>query len=162
VSPLVAHYSRPKLLLAGVGALAFLAISVLLLMRRHPSFLDIAAGTAGLLFFGLCAVIIGVRLFDRRAAVVIDRHGIFDRRAKDRQLPWTSIAHIAPIRIGRQRFYLVVSSVPLRQFTDSRYKRMLTSLNRPWTRNGFFVGASGLDTSFEQLGEAIHRFRPGT
>jgi len=160
VSPLVAHYSKAKLLLAIAGALAFVAISVLIMMRRHASFIDIAGGAAGLIFFGLCAIIVAVRLFDGRAVLVIDETGIFDRRAKDRLLPWTSIAHIVPTRVGRQRFYLVLSAVPLQQFTESRHKRALQALNRPWAGNGFFVGASGLDVSFERIGEAIHRFRP--
>jgi hypothetical protein len=160
VSPLVAHYSKAKLLLAIAGALAFAAISLLVLTRRHASFLDIAGGAAGLIFFGLCAIIVAVRLFDRRVVLLIDQHGIFDRRAKDRQLPWTSIAHISATKIGRQRFYLVLPSVPLTQFTDRRYKRALQALTRPWARNGFFVGANGLDVSFGQIGEAIHRFRP--
>jgi hypothetical protein len=161
VSPLVAHYSRRKLLLAGLGALAFVAVSLLILTRPAPSFLDVAGGTAGLLFFGLCIVIVGVRLFDRRAVLVIDETGIFDRRAKDRPLPWSAIAHIRTTRIGHQRFYLVQPSVPLRQFADGRYKRAVLALNRPWTRNGFFVGANGLDVSFEQIGAAIHHFRRG-
>jgi hypothetical protein len=160
VSPLVAHYSKAKLLLAIAAALAFVAISVLILTRPHPSFVDIAGGAAGLIFFGFCAIIVAVRLFDRRAVLVIDQHGLLDRRAKDRQLPWTSIAHIVPTRVGWQRFYLVLSAVPLRQFTDSRHKRALQALNRPWARNGFFVGANGLNVSFGQIGEAIHRFRP--
>jgi hypothetical protein len=160
VKPFVAHYSGRKLLLAGLGALAFAAVSVLVLTRRAPSFLDIAGGTAALLFFGLCAVIVAVRLFDRRAVLVIDEHGIFDRRAKDRSLAWALIAHIAATRIGRQRLYLIQPSVPLMQFTDRRYKRALQVLNRPWTGRGFFVGASGLDVSFEQIADAIHHFRP--
>ncbi len=162
MSPFVAHYSKPKLLLAIVGALAFVAICTLIFTRRHPSFVDIAGGTAGLVFFGLCAVMVAVRHFDRRVVLVIDQHGLFDRRAKDRQLPWSAIAHIAPTRVGWQRFYLVLSAVPLRQFTASRHKRALQALNRPWTRNGFFVGANGLDVSFEEIGEAIRRFRPST
>jgi len=155
VSAFVAHYSRRKLLLAALGAPAFVIVSILLLTRRAPSFVDVAGGTAGLLFFGLCAAIVGVRLFDRRAVLVIDQHGILDRRAKDRQLPWSVIAHIAQTRIGPQRFYFVQTSVPLSGFTDSRYKRTLAALNRPWAGTGFFIAASGLNVSFEQIGEAI-------
>ena len=160
MSAFVSHYSRRKLLLAGFGALAFMAVSILILIRRGPSFIDIAGGTAGLLFFGVCAIVVGIRLFDRRAVLVIDENGIFDRRANDRPLPWISIAHIAAVRFGRQRFYLIEPSVPLRQFTDRRYKRALLSLNRPWAGHGFFVGPNGLNVSLDQIGDAIHRFRP--
>ena len=160
MSAFVAHYSRRKLLFSGLGALAFVLLNILVLTQRAPSFVDIAGGAAGLAFFGLCAVIVGVRLFDRRAILVIDEVGILDRRAKDRPLPWTSVANIAATRIARQRFFLVQSSVPLSQFADSRYKKTLVALNRPWSGNSFFLGASGLDVSFEEIGEALRRF-PG-
>ena len=162
MSGLTAHYSKPKLLLFELGALAFVALGIFLLTRPDPPLKYIMAGSAALAFFGLCAAVIAARLFETRPVLIIDAEGIFDRRATDRVLPWSAIADIAEARIRRQRFWFVQPAVPLNQYAESRYKRWLIRLNGPWAGSGFFISASGLDVSYEAIGEAISRSWPTT
>jgi hypothetical protein len=159
VNALTAHYSKPKLLLFELGALAFVAAGLLLLTRPDPPLRYVLGGSAATMFFGVCATIIARRLFETRPVLVIDREGIFDRRAIDRVLPWHSITTISEARIRHQRFYFVQPSHPLREFISQPLKRWLIGLNRPWAGRGFFVSASGLNVSHEQIGEAIMRLR---
>lgn len=76
----VIRSSKTKLILIVVGALLFVALGVVLitvadLQRQYPPIYVKAVAVAAIGFFGLCAVIGLVKLFDRTAGLVLDRDG---------------------------------------------------------------------------------------
>lgn len=161
MSAFTARYSKPKLILYGVGALAFVGAGALLVTRPAATLGMRWFGLLAVLFFGVCAIAVARRLFDSGHVLLINEAGLFDRRATDRMVPWPAVADIREARVRNQRFYALELSQPLRQFVDDRYKRMLLGLNRPWVRNGIFVNASGLSASHEEIGIAMRRYWKG-
>jgi len=158
VSAFSASYSRPTLALYGLGTSVLVAVGAVLATRGSASIATRSFGILCSVFFGFCAIVIARRLFDSRPVLLINEAGIFDRRATDRMVPWSAIAKIGEMRVRNQQFYLFELSQPARQFIDDRYKRSLSTLNRPWVRNGVFVGANGLTASHEQIGSALRKY----
>ena len=158
MSALTARYSRPKLVLYELGVLGFVGIGALLVTRPAASFATMIGGSAAIIFFGICALVIVRRFFDSGYILTINAAGIFDRRATDRVIPWSAVTRISEVKIRRQRFYLLELSQPLRQFVDDSYKRWLLRLNRPWVRNGVFVSANGLSATHDEIGAAVRKY----
>ncbi|MGN6690750.1 MAG: hypothetical protein ACTHJU_07400, partial [Sphingopyxis sp.] len=88
-----AYYSIPRLLLALVGALAFVAAALLMANSGlvSGSWLVAGAAVAGIAFFGFVAAIIVRRLFDRRVQIRIDAKGIMVREWSDQVIAHRSI-----------------------------------------------------------------------
>jgi hypothetical protein len=142
-----------------LGSLAFVAVGVFFVTKSGVTLGDLIINLAAIGFFGLCSVVIGRRFLDSGYVLTIDEAGIFDRRATDRLVPWSVIANVGEMQIRSQRFYLFELSQPARQFINDRFKRFMSAMNRPWVRNGFFVGANGLNVSYAEIGSAIQEHR---
>jgi hypothetical protein len=80
VQPIVYVPSRKRILAQFVGALAFTAGCALILFAPHHSLKAVIASVIGIPFFGLCAVIIGIRLFHRGPELTVTDDGFESRR----------------------------------------------------------------------------------
>lgn len=95
-----ARYSIRRGKVAGItlGSLAFVAVSLLLCLRwsgAWGSLPMVLAGVAGVLFFGLCALL-GLRaLLTPRAGVTLDDHGIGCHDWGRVTVPWEEIEDVS-------------------------------------------------------------------
>ncbi len=93
---LVIRSSRLSYALLLLVSLVFVAVGVLLLVRRPEAAI---AGWTTLMFFGACALVFAWQLFDLRPRLVFSEVGVLDRTLGVGVIPWTEIddAYLASI-----------------------------------------------------------------
>jgi hypothetical protein len=110
------YFSKRKLSLLGVGAIVFVAIGWWMLFQSSDSATSMPPGLRNvvalrtvaiscIVFFGACAVVVVIKLFDRNPSLVLDSTGvrINGRQGKARLFIWSEISAIREVRIHRQR-----------------------------------------------------------
>ena len=72
------------------------------------------AGIAAVLFFGLCAVFISKKLFDKKVGLRIDEKGITDNSSATSVglIDWADIQNIQTIKIASTKMLLVMTDKP--------------------------------------------------
>jgi hypothetical protein len=89
--------SRWKTVLVLIGSLVFVAggVGMVCLGDRKGvrDFETRAAGAVSILFFGACAGVAVWQLFEQRAKIVIDDHGVLDRTLGVGPIAWRDIEH---------------------------------------------------------------------
>lgn len=126
MAPLVFRAARRKLLVLLLGSLAFVASGVFILVTGRgvgPTL----TGLAGIAFFGMCAVVAIVQLFDARPRLVIDERGVLDRTLKVGIITWADILDAEPMRVSNQPF--IARKLRIRRSTWSGWGRC-TSASR--------------------------------
>lgn len=111
--------SKTKMRAALAGCLGFVALSVWLLSVDEPlpflpevfdsAFAVNLVGGIGLAFFGLCGVMVGRKLFDRRPGLVIDHEGLDDNASGVAvgRIPWRDIAGFDDYQLQGQSMVVV-------------------------------------------------------
>jgi hypothetical protein len=125
------------------------------------SFAEFAA-YVGVVFFGLCAVLMVPKLFQRGPVVSVGPWGIFDRRLSTDWIPWEAIRSVTPVQIQRQRM-LVLEVDPKADsgLPWTKRARRMARMNRAFGPYGYWMGAADLRGGFPALAEAITGSRQG-
>jgi hypothetical protein len=126
--------SKPLGYLTFVSGLPLLAASAFGIMQ--PGFGNRALGLTGILFFGLCDMVIFRGLISKKPLVILDEQGIMDSRLKIGKIYWRDIAQIYRSR-RHSKDYLCIELSNRENF--QRYSRELarcesdgkTLFNRP-------------------------------
>lgn len=164
--PFAARYSIPKLLArailsGGMAALCFpFAIGGLASGIAVGLVLGLA-GTIGLLFFGLIAVVQAIRLFDRREQVVVNAKGLFVRAHGEKVIGLRSIKGLHR-DAGRLSITLhKPSKYPIERW----HRRLIWRTNGSGAREFFgdvWIWTNQLDRSCPAILEAVLAHRPRT
>lgn len=158
---LMARYSAWRLALYLVGSVALAAGGALMLDHSRAGSTNFVLGLAASLFFAWAAVVLCLRLFDKREILVLDHRGLFDRRVVDKTIPWNAVSGVRERRIYKQVYFTISLARPVREFSGSRYKRFLLAINRPFGGD-LYVSARGLSVDTKRLRETLNTFIQGS
>jgi len=163
----VAYPSRGKIALLLLGGLVFVAGGLWLAgvfgappeSRRFAPEMVRLIGWVAVIFFGLCSVAWGGRLFDTREQVRIGAAGIRLRSWSDKTIPWSEIVDITTWSFKRQTSIILV----LRDrtlFPGRGVAALLAGANRGMTGGDIAISLTGTDRKTDDALAAIARFRP--
>ncbi|MEN2399293.1 STM3941 family protein [Flavobacterium sp. MC2016-06] len=123
-------------------ALPFVIIGIWMISKEQKGTFDFYMGWFITSFFGL-GIPLGIfALFDKRAQIIINEIGIFDRTLKQGIIKWEQIIEVYPIDIHNQKFISIVVDETF-EFKKRRYK-WAEKLNE-------FVGAQKLNLNLSQI-----------
>ncbi|HVE57819.1 MAG TPA: STM3941 family protein [Pyrinomonadaceae bacterium] len=114
--------NKIKIILTLIGAVIFIIFGFLFIKNpasfvttfiRTPEMVRIV-GIAAVLVFGLCAVFIAIKLFDKKVGLRIDENGITDNSSATSigLIDWADIQGIQPIQIASTKMLLVMTNDP--------------------------------------------------
>lgn len=157
MAPLVFRAARRKLLVLLLGSLAFVASGVFILVTGRgvgPTL----TGLAGIAFFGMCAVVAIVQLFDARPRLVIDERGVLDRTLKVGIIAWADILDAEAMRVSNQPFIARKLRDPAKHVErlGPMHQRFTTS-NRALGYGPLNINLSAIETGVETLAALIVR-----
>lgn len=163
--PFVARYSVPKLLgwtaLAGGMAAASLFMAV-----RESGLFALLVGGAGLLFFGSIAAVLALRLFDRRAQVVIDSDGLYVRSHGEKRIALRSIKTMRSDSVSQDMKKISIFLFkPGKYPIETSHRRFIWRINGSGAREFFgdvWIWTVHLDQAADALVRAIWAHRPAT
>jgi hypothetical protein len=146
-----------KLIVLIAGAVAFVALcGFILVTGLHGKYLPVVAqftGWFGGAFFGLCAIVGILRLFQAGDPVVtLAPEGIRDTRIAAEFVPWSAIRGVSTWEFRRQKvMVLAVDPAVEHTLTLTRAARWSRSANRALGADGLCVVATGLKTDYDTL-----------
>ena len=155
--------SKTKLVLLLCGAVGFVALGFWLYgfseQIQAPVYLELRfwAGAA-IGFFGLCAVVLAVKLFDPRPGLVIDDAGLIDNASglSAGRIPWSDIKGFAVQTVKHQRFLTVEVHDPDKFVQRApAWQRSLVAFNAKYYGSPIQISAVGLKIDFDSLVKAI-------
>jgi len=155
--------SKKKMLLTFCGATTFVGLGVLFLLNpslfistifRNSTVIFIA-GLASILFFGLVAITVLRKLSDKKAGLVIDRHGVMDNSSgvSAGLVLWSYIEEIKIFNVMNQKFMIIIVRNPL-DYIDSvsnPLKRKTMEMNYRTYGSPISISANALQTNFDNL-----------
>ena len=111
--------SKTKLLMALCGSSIFVGSGVLFVMYPavlNPNFetYPFIIGIVSILFFGTCLIYAIIKMFDRKAGLVIDENGINDNSSRGSigLINWEDISRITPSEIASSKVILIETTNP--------------------------------------------------
>ncbi len=152
--------SKRKLVLSFIGALAFVAIGILMLVTPTSSgYLAKMAGGAGVLFFGFVVIRLLPKLRDNKPGLVISDEGITDNSSAVSAgfIPWRDIESIKTTQVASQRFLILVVSNPetyINRITNPITKAMV-KVNHSSYGSPISISSNALQANFEQLHQLL-------
>jgi hypothetical protein len=160
MKPFIAHYLLWKLLAMLCLALGFVATSAWIV-----GFWGVSLGPGigwvgwiGMVFFGLCALAIAKRVFERDEQLRICDHGIRFKSWSNDTVPWSEIEYISTWSThGQSSILLHLKDRSL--FPSTKILGKLTDLNRAMTGGDIPIQLTGTNKSFEEALAAIENFR---
>lgn len=161
----MARYSVRKLLVwtalsGGMGAAGlFMAVS-------GGRTFTLLVGGAGVLFFGGIAAILALRLFDRRAQVIIDSKGLYVRSHGEQSIPLRAIKTMRTDDVSRDMTKLAIFLFkPAKYPIATRHRRFIWRINGSGAREWFgdvWIWTTHLDRPVDAIIRAIWAHRPAT
>ena len=153
------------LLLAGVG---FVVLGVLFVLNPErfennwvlgsPSQVWLA-GLVSIIFFGLCVVFVGRKLFDERVGLIIDDSGITDNTSATSagHVPWEDIVAIRPLQMASTKFLMVDTDKPEKYIERAKgglAKRAMKANHRIYG-SPICINSTSLKIKFSELEELV-------
>lgn len=160
--------SNSRIFMGFLGSCIFVAVALWLVMVRPNvgantiipgSFRDYEMSVcAG--FFGFCAALWGLKLFQSDPVVSVGSRGIYDRRLSTDWIPWEAIRVIKPAQFWMSSYYrLEIDPEASARIQWTRRARFASWLNSMFGRRYRISGAE-LSGGFPALAEAIGCSRP--
>ena len=115
-------------------------------------------GWLSVMFFGLCAVAIFIRLFDRDDQSKISSFGIYWKQWSRDTIPWSEIDHVSVWEYKKQKSILLHLRNPER-YPSTTLLGKLAKANRALTGGDIALNTQGTDKSFDDAMSAIAYFR---
>jgi hypothetical protein len=151
--------SKGKIVLLFLGALAFVAGGVWVVInptgfKYSPEWVVIV-GIIAILFFGLAAIMLFRKFFDKTMGLVIDNTGIFDNASgvSAGHIPWVNIIEIQKVQVVNQKFLILIVTNPedyLNKQTNS-FLRRAAEANHKMYGSPITISANGLKCNFDEL-----------
>lgn len=151
---IVIHSSRTRVILLLVVSVCFVAGGVLLLAAGGPA----PVAWMSIIFFGGCAVVIGLQVFDTRPRIVIDDRGIVDRTLKVGLIEWPDIRSAFLAHIQGNPF-LCLDLVDPAKYVErlSPMMRHMVALNRKLGFTDLSLNLTATRVEPERLEELIQK-----
>ena len=164
---MVIQSSKTKLILIVVGALLFVALGAVLIyiadeQNRYPPIYVKAVSVAAIGFFGLCAVVGLIKLFDSTAGLVLDREGIIDNSsgAAAGRVEWRDIRDIQAMTISSQKMLSIFVHDPGKFLDRGNFvRRFFARMNYKYYGTPIFISAHALKVNFVELEKQVRDFR---
>jgi hypothetical protein len=118
------------------------------------------AGWLGAVAFVLVAIMLVLRLRDASDQIVVDEAGLTWRSWSDEHIPWEAVLAIEERAIRRQVMF-AVHLHDARAHPPSRLIGKIAAAQSGMGMGHFNLLASGTDRSADELRDALIRFRPG-
>lgn len=162
----MARYSVGKLLIWG-GLSSVMAAGGLAMAMQATSLAERGAGALGVVLFGGIASVHVLRLFDRRAQVVIDDRGLYVRSHGATRIALRSIRTMRTDVITAQMSKLCLYLYkPAKYPIETRHRRLIRRLNGEQGTRAFFgdvwIWGTHLDQPVDAIIRAIWAHRPMT
>ncbi|MEG9524631.1 MAG: hypothetical protein MIL41_02475 [Hyphomicrobiales bacterium] len=114
----------------------------------------------GVAFFGLGALVWGLKLFQPDVVVSVSPRGIYDRRLSTDWIQWEMIRTIKPLQFWMSSYYrLEIDPEAAARIHWTKRARFTSWLNIMFGRR-YWIGGAELRGGFPALAEAIGRSRP--
>lgn len=163
--PFVARYSVPKLL-AWAAASGGMAVASLFMAIGNSGTFGLVIGTVGVIFFGSIAAVHALRLFDRRAQVIIDSDGLYVRSHGEQRIPLRSIKTMRTDVMSKSMTRLSIFLFkPAKYPIETRHRRFIYRINGSSAREFFgdvWIWSTHLDQPVDAIIRAIWAHRPET
>ncbi len=163
--PFVARYSLLKLFL-WFGASGGMAALALAMATGKSGTIGLVIGAVGVIFFGGIAAVHLVRLFDRRAQVIIDSDGLYVRSHGEKRIPLRAIktmrTDVISSRMARLSIFL---HKPAKHPIATRHRRFIYRINGGGAREFFgdvWIWTTHLDQPIDSIIRAIWAHHPMT
>lgn len=160
--------SRSRTFMLFLGACTSFAVCLWIALA-HP---DVGADTitpgsfrdyemrSGAVFFGLIAIMSGLKLFQSDLVVSIGPQGIYDRRLSADWIPWAAIRALKPLQFWMSSYYrLEIDPESSAHIQWTKRARFVSWLNIMFGRR-YWISGIELIGGFPALAEAIGRSRP--
>lgn len=163
---LVAYPSRGKIALLVLASVVFVALGLWMTglfgappesHRWSPKMVRLI-GSVAVVFFGLCSVEWGRRLFDKREQLRIGPAGIQLRSWSDETIPWSEIVDITTWSYRRQTS-IILHLRDRTRFPGRGVAALLAGANRGMTGGDIAISLTGTDRKTDEALAAIERFR---
>ena len=162
----VAYPSRGKIALILVGGVILAGIGLWMTglfgtppeSRRWSPEMIRLIGWFALIFFGLCSVAWGRRLFDKREQVRIGAAGIRLRSWSEQTIPWSEIVDVTTGSYRRQTS-IILHLRDRNLFPGRGVAALLAGANRGMTGGDIAISLTGTDRKTGHALAAIKRFR---
>lgn len=161
----MARFSIPKLMVWAALSGAMGAAGLFMAVRGGDAF-TLLVGGAGVLFFGGIAAILALRLFDRRAQVIIDSEGLYVRSHGEKRIPLRAIRTMRTDGHSRNMIKLAIFLYkPAKYPIETRHRRFIWRINGSGARDFFgdvWIWTTHLDQPVDAVIRAIWAHRPAT
>ncbi len=162
----VAYNSRWRVAFIFLGAAGFVALGLWMVgafgdvpsSLRHSAGYTITIGWLCISFFGLCAVAMVKRLFDRRAQLQIGPSGIVWSPWSDKLIPWSEITDITTWSYKGQKAIILHLGNP-DHFPGRGLAAKLAGANQKLTGGDISISLTGTNRNYESALSAIAEFR---
>tara|TARA_R110002051_G_C8491123_1_gene463209 strand:- start:110 stop:655 length:546 start_codon:yes stop_codon:yes gene_type:complete len=161
--------SKYKIILLFLGALIFLSFGIwvaidpekfVTIVFRNTYFIRIA-GIASIAFFGVCAIFIFRKLFDKKYGLIIDKNGITDNSNATSIgfVKWTDISGIRVVQEFSQKFIMIDVSNPedYIELKKSGIGKMAMKANYTKYGSPISITANALKLDFAELKAIIEK-----
>jgi len=155
--------SKKKILLLLLGAIVFVGLGiwyivipdqVVSVQYRNPEFIRIA-GIASFVFFGICAVFIAKKLFDKKIGLIIDESGITDNTngTSIGLIEWSDITGIEVIQIMSTKILMIQTNKPYKYIDKGKNKisKRAMKANLKLYGSPISITSSSLKIKFSEL-----------
>ena len=151
--------SKTKLVLALLGSLAFVALSIWIgsiadtQTRYNPLYMK-GVAIVGVAFAGLCGIYICFKVFDTRPGLIIDKEGIVDNSSAVAfgRIPWEDIVGLKVGEVAGQKFVTIEVNEPQKYIEQgSSWKRMMNAANMKMTGSPINISSNALRLKFDDL-----------
>jgi hypothetical protein len=155
--------SKIKIFLLFLCSLAFVAgglwFAVMPPATKYNKYFLMAAGIVSVLFFGMCAVALLAKLFNRESGLIIDDSGITDNSGAFGAgfIPWVDITAVESFVSANQNFILLFVRNPEEYINRNSFflARKTRSANYKFYGTPLTVSANGLKINFKNLRAVI-------
>ena len=156
-------FSKRKLFLLFIGSLAIVAIGIDFIAspakyaesanRHTPSYIITIIGLAAISFFGVCGIVIFLKLFDKTPGLIIDEQGIKINSAFKDNLEWEEIEGFGVSQIARTKLIIVYLKNPEAYIEKEKslFKRKLMQSNYKMSGSPISINSNGLQCNFDEL-----------
>ena len=159
--------SKKKIFFLLIGATVFVIIGILFILKpesyttilfRNPEKIRIA-GIASVLFFGLCEVFIGKKLFDNKVGLTIDQNGITDNSNATSigLVEWKDIKGIEILQIMSTKTLILMTDKPDKYIDRAKngISRRAMKANHKMHGSPLSIISNSLKIKFEDLESLI-------
>ena len=167
----VIYVNKLKIILLIIVACVFVAVGVWFLILDAQSIesnksldslsLVSLVGLVGILFFGLCALMGLIKLFDKSPGLILNETGILDNSSgvSVGVIPWSEVVGINQYQVQQQRFVSIMVQNPEKYInTGNALKRMANRANFKMSGTPINISANSLKISYEELLDIIEAF----